>query len=177
MSGTISAMQSPTRVPVQLIDASTFGPLIEQARRSPRRRTNFNFHASFAENPNRFLNILAVGTYVRPHRHLLPPKPESFLILEGKLALFTFDDAGRTPPPTILGHNKILGVDIAPGVWHSLVVLSPHAVLFEVKPGPYDPGSDKDFAPWAPPEDGPAAAAYVAKLVGIVEQNLSDSRP
>jgi hypothetical protein len=34
-------------------------------------------------------------------------------------------------------------------------------VLFEVKPGPYEPLNDKDFATWAPAEGDPAAAAFV----------------
>jgi cupin fold WbuC family metalloprotein len=55
---------------------------------------NYNFHQSAEENPHRFLNVLLKGTYVRPHRHLTPPKAESFLILEGVIEVFLFDDAG-----------------------------------------------------------------------------------
>jgi cupin fold WbuC family metalloprotein len=157
--------------PLQLIEASAFGALIEKARLSPRLRTNFNFHPSLEDNPHRFLNVLIEGTYVRPHRHLNPPKSESFLILEGELALFTFDDSGRVLTTTVLGRKAILGADIAPGVWHTLVVLSPHAVIFEVKPGPYDASTDKEFAPWALlPEGDPRAAGYVAELIGVVKR-------
>lgn len=37
-------------------------------------------------------------------------------------------------------------------------------MIFEVKPGPYDPASDKDFATWAPPEYSPPAPAYLAEI-------------
>jgi cupin fold WbuC family metalloprotein len=161
---------SAMRSPVQVIEASAFSALVEEARRSPRLRTNFNYHGSPEDNPQRFLNILVEGTYIRPHRHLNPPKSESFLILEGELALLTFDDSGRVLTTTVLGRKMVLGVDIIPGTWHTLAVLSPHAVIFEVKPGPYQAITDKDFAPWAPPEGHPEVASYVAKLTEAVKQ-------
>jgi cupin fold WbuC family metalloprotein len=102
--------------------------------------------------------VLIEGAYVGPHRHLKPPKSESFLILEGELALLAFDDSGGVLTTTVLGRKAVPGADIAAGIWHTLVVVSPHAVIFEVKPGPYDPISDKDFAAWAPPEGDPGTA-------------------
>jgi cupin fold WbuC family metalloprotein len=104
------------------------------------------------------------GTYIAPHRHSDPPKAEAFLALEGELAFFTFDDSGRIATAHVLGRDAI-GIDIQPGVWHTLAVLTPHAVCYEVKPGPYSPAKDKDFAPWAPREGDPEAAAYLERLV------------
>src|ERR1044071_3935843 len=88
---------------VQLLDESLFDRLIERARQSPRLRTNHNFHASMDDNPHRFLNVMLRGTYITPHRHLDPPKSESFLALEGELAFFTFHDDGRVAATHILG--------------------------------------------------------------------------
>jgi hypothetical protein len=42
-----------------------------------------------------------------------------FLVLEGELAFFTFDDAGQITDTLLLGRHA-LGVDIQPGVWHSM---------------------------------------------------------
>ena len=56
-------------------------------------------------------------------------------------------------------------IDLPPGVWHTLAALSPHAVCYEVKPGPYLPANDKAFAPWAPREGEPGAPAYLASLL------------
>lgn len=150
---------------VQLLDAALFARLVERARTSPRLRTNHNFHATMEENPHRFLNVMVRGTYIAPHRHLDPPKSEAFIVLEGEVAFFTFDDAGRIVGRHILGRD-VTGIDAQPGVWHTLAVLSPHAVCYEVKPGPYSAADDKDFAPWAPREGEPGVAAYLEWLLG-----------
>lgn len=158
-----------TTRPVQLITTDLFARVLEEARHSPRRRKNFNFHPSLDDNPHRFLNVMLRGTYIAPHRHLDPPKSESFLVLEGRIAFFLFDDAGNPEHRFVLGASgPALGIDIPPGVWHTLAVLSPHAVCFEVKPGPYSPASDKEFAPWSPREGDPGAAAYLEALVTSV---------
>lgn len=149
---------------VQLLDSGLMARLVEQARKSPRLRTNYNFHASMEENPHRFLNVMVKGTYFTPHRHLDPPKSEGFLVLKGEVALFTFDDGGRVTAKHVLGRDA-LGIDIQPGVWHTLVVLSDSAVCYEVKPGPYTAATDKEFAPWAPREGEPGAREYVERLL------------
>lgn len=149
---------------IQLLDTALFDSLIERARRSPRLRTNHNFHASMEDNPHRFLNAMIRGTYIAPHRHLDPPKAESFLVLQGEIALFTFDDAGRIASTHVLGRD-VLGVDLVPGVWHTMTPLTPHAICYEVKPGPYLANNDKDFAPWAPREGDPNVRAYLEALV------------
>ena len=107
------------------------------------------------------------GTFIAPHRHRDPPKSESFLVLEGELAFFTFDDAGQVTNTLILGRDA-LGVGIQPGVWHSMPVLTDHVVCFEVKPGPYSAARDKGFAPWAPREGDPTAGAYLDMLASSV---------
>src|SRR2546427_2873188 len=101
----------------QVLDSELFARLIERARDSPRRRTNHNFHASMEENPHRFLNVMLKGTYITPHRHADPPKTEGFVVLQGEVATFIFDDAGNVVETHILGRDAI-GIDIQAGVWH-----------------------------------------------------------
>jgi cupin fold WbuC family metalloprotein len=154
---------------IHLIDAKLFSRVLEQAAASPRRRMNFNFHPSLDDNPHRFLNVMLCGTYIQPHRHLDPPKAESFLVLEGEAALFIFDEHGSIERRHTLGpHAEAFGIDIPPGVWHSLAVLSDHVVCFEVKPGPYTKVSDKEFAEWAPREGDPEAGPYLESLLSKV---------
>lgn len=153
--------------PYQLLGSALFKRLLDQARQSPRLRTNQNFHTSADDNPQRFLNVLLRGTYVQPHRHLDPPKAESFLVLDGEVAFVMFDDAGKITAVQVLGRDPI-GIDAQPGVWHTLVVVTPHAICYEVKPGPYSAATDKEFAPWAPREGDPGAAAYLESLVSAV---------
>ena len=160
---------------MQVIDSALFQSLIERARRSPRLRTNHNFHTSMEDNPHRFLNVMVRGTYIAPHRHRDPPKSESFLVLEGELAFFTFDGAGQITGTVILGRDAV-GVDIQPGVWHTIAVLSDHVVCFEVKPGPYSVATDKDFAPWAPRQGDQAATVYLEALVSTVGAAVRPAR-
>jgi len=155
--------------PVQLITQTLLDETLAKARKSPRLRMNHNFHASPDSNPHRFLNAICRGSYCPPHRHVTPPKPESFLLLSGRLAFLMFDDSGAITACHRLGENGLFGVDVAPGLWHSIVALSDAAVCYEVKPGPYEPVADKDFAPFAPRENTPGASAYLRKLEEWVE--------
>jgi cupin fold WbuC family metalloprotein len=153
---------------VQTLGPTLFQELIERARRSPRLRVNHNFHGSMEENPHRFLNVMVKGTYVAPHRHLDPPKAESFVVLDGEVAFFIFDDAGHVVRTEVVGRDPI-GIDLQPGVWHTLTPVSAHAVCYEVKPGPYSAANDKDFAVWAPREGDPGAPAYLASLLSTLK--------
>jgi cupin fold WbuC family metalloprotein len=155
---------------IELIGGALFEELLEEATRSPRRRKNHNFHRTLLENPSRLLNLLLEGSYITPHRHRDPPKAEAFLVLRGRLAFWLFDDEGRTTTRVVLGEGEpSIGIDVRPGVWHGLAALSSHALLYEVKPGPYDAATDKEFAPWAPREGDVESAAYLSKLLeGLV---------
>jgi cupin fold WbuC family metalloprotein len=153
---------------IQILNRALLDDLIERAHRSSRLRVNHNFHASTEDNPHRFLNVMLKGTYVAPHRHLDPPKAESFLVLEGEVAFFIFDDSGNVVRTEVVGRDPI-GIDLPPGVWHTLTPLSEHAVCYEVKPGPYSVATDKEFASWAPREGDPAAAAYLESLLAIIK--------
>lgn len=156
---------------VQLITDELVASVIEQARLSPRRRMNYNFHGSAGENPHRFLNVFLEGSYVRPHRHRSVPKAESFIVLRGHMAAFVFDDRGEVlerhtlGPGSYRGEPAAQGIDLAPGLWHTVAALSPIAVCYEVKPGPWDPATDKEFALWAPEEGSPESAKYLRNLL------------
>jgi cupin fold WbuC family metalloprotein len=149
---------------VQLISQQLIAALTETAKGAPRRRTNHNFHKTLDENPNRFLNVMLRGSYFTPHRHANPPKPESFLVLKGGVVCVIFDNAGTIAETHHLGEGGSYGVDVAAGVWHTIVVLSETAVCYEVKPGPYVMATDKEFAPWAPKEGDPGCSAYLEEL-------------
>jgi cupin fold WbuC family metalloprotein len=165
--------------PVQLLTDSLIESVVEQAKRSPRLRMNHNFHTSPEDNPHRFLNVFTYGTYVTPHRHKNPPKAESFIVLDGYVAIFLFKDDGTLDdtlilgsgplpeklPATAVGKSVARGIDLAPGIWHGIAALTSHAVCYEVKPGPWDPLTDKELAPWAPSEGSPTASEYLGELL------------
>ena len=153
---------------IKTLNKALFQDLIERAQRSARLRINHNFHESMEDNPHRFLNVMVKGTYVAPHRHLDPPKAESFVVLDGEVAFFVFDDAGNVVRTEIVGGDPI-GIDLPSGVWHTLSPVSEHAVCYEVKPGPYSAQTDKEFAPWAPREGEPGVTAYLERLVSAIK--------
>ncbi len=150
----------------QWITTALITSLRERAASLPRLRTNHNFHSGPADNPHRFLNVMMRGTYCQPHRHVTPPKAESWILLEGSVRFFTFDDTGAiTSARDLVANSPIFGIDLAAGEWHTLGVTSDCAVIYEVKPGPWDPATDKDFAAWAPPEGAPEVAGYLQALL------------
>jgi cupin fold WbuC family metalloprotein len=163
--------------PIQIISGNLLDELTVRARASSRQRTNHNFHQTFEENPNRFLNVMVCGTYVTPHRHTTPPKSESFVVLRGQLLFITFDDKGGFQSVTRLSPDENPGIDIAAGIWHSIIVESETAICFEVKPGPYAPASDKDFAPWAPREGEAGCEAYTEEVYARALKHITSNSP
>ena len=153
----------------KLISGALFDTVAAQASASPRLRMNHNFHSGAADNPHRFLNVLLRGTYIRPHRHSAPPKSESFIVLEGMADVILFDDRGAVTARYPLGaespEGRLWGVDISPGVWHTILARTARVVCFEVKPGPWIPSTDKEFAAWAPAENNPDAAGWCQALL------------
>jgi cupin fold WbuC family metalloprotein len=153
----------------KLISAELFEGIAELAAASPRRRMNHNLHDAAGDNPHRFLNVLLRGTYIRPHRHVTPPKSETFLVLEGIADAILFDDRGAITARHSLGAEgplgRLWGIDLPEGVWHTVLPRTARAVCFEVKPGPWDLSTDKEFAPWAPEEGSPLVEEYCRKLL------------
>ena len=153
------------------LDAGLVEATLARARQSPRRRANHCFHAP-GDRLQRMVNAALRGSYFQPHLHRDPDKLEIFTILAGRVLVFIFDDAGKPSDVALLsaqpeaGGNAASQVEIPPGAWHTLAVLSEEAVLYEVIDGYFDPATHKRFAPWAPSEaDVEGAQAYLAGLI------------
>jgi cupin fold WbuC family metalloprotein len=158
-----------------LIDFETADRIYEEAKSSIRKRKNYNFHSSYDEPLQRFLNVFVKGSYVRPHRHLEPPKAEVVMVLEGQMGFFIFDDHGTVRKSVVLGlgpyrsGSPIWGIDVVAGNWHSAIALTERAVCFEAKSGPYSQTTDKEFASWAPAEQDPKVEGYLLSLLKFVD--------
>ena len=149
---------------IKIIDGKLLDDTSDKARQSPRLRMNHNLH-ELEDRVQRMLNAIEPGSYIRPHRHLDPDKTELFLILKGIGAVITFSDTGETKDIVIMGKRYgTMGVEIPPGVWHTVVSLESGTVFMEIKDGPYTASTDKDFAPWAPNPEDEEAKVYLKEL-------------
>jgi len=150
---------------ITLIDQALLDEVCAEAAASPRRRRNRNFHPRDDHPGHRLLNALQADTYIPPHRHLDPNKDETYVVLRGRLGLVEFDDSGQVLRRLTVGSGgDVLGVDVAHGTWHTAVALENNTVFLEAKAGPYLPLTEAERAPWAPAENSPDAAAYLATL-------------
>ncbi|WP_448518539.1 WbuC family cupin fold metalloprotein [Rhodoflexus sp.] len=152
------------------IDKKLLNELSRQARAAPRLRMNHNFHTSLSDPINRMLNAMEPGTYIRPHKHENPDKREAFIILSGKVAVITFDTKGTPQQCSILtAGGDCLGVEIPAGTYHTLLVMESGTVCYELKDGPYDAATDKQFAPWSPAEGSSECISYLNTLADWVQ--------
>ncbi len=163
---------------VQTINQELLDTLLAQAHAVPRLRTIHCLHEGDWEHCHRMLNALAVGTYVRPHRHGDQHQSEGFIVLRGKLAILIFDAAGQfdAAQSCVLSlASGNVGMNIKPGIWHTLVALE-DSVIYEVKGHPtggFVAERDKDFAPWSPAEGDDAAPAYLRELALLARQLIA----
>lgn len=151
---------------MKIIDKQLLDRTTEAAKVSPRLRMNYNFHDDTNDPLNRLINAIEPDSYIRPHRHLNPDKEEIFLLLRGKAVFFVFNEEGTIIEKLLLAPDDgTYGAEIAAGIWHSLLVLEPGTVVYEVKRGPFAPLSPENLAPWSPPaEDPEAVERYMEKL-------------
>ena len=148
----------------QTIDADLLDSLSESAQSCPRLRSHLNLHDSLGDAFQRMVVAIEPSSYIRPHRHMLTPKPELLVCLRGRIGVIIFDDDGVPEQViTLTPSGPVHGCDVAAGAWHTIVCLEPHSAFLEAKPGPYVPFEPDDFAPWAP-EEGPQSGPYAEQL-------------
>ncbi|PSS58167.1 WbuC family cupin fold metalloprotein [Pseudomonas sp. BBP2017] len=144
------------------LDQALFADLAAKAAASPRSRQHHNFH-EMEEPCHRMAVGLQPATYIPPHRHLSADKAECLIVLRGKLGLLIFDEQGAVVDKRVMqAGGDCLGVDLAPGTFHGLVVLEADSMMFECKSGPYRPVGEGELASWAPREGEPGVADYQA---------------
>ena len=141
----------------QLIYEALIQDLHSKAVQNDRKRTNYDLRTSSEDTSQRMLNVLEPGTKVAIHRHL--KTSETAVCLEGCIDWIFYEelpnvDAGRpihdgeyTQDEScfaevarfrICPKEKKYGIQIPPGVWHSIEVYEP-STIFEAKDGAYCP--------------------------------------
>lgn len=151
-------------LPIKRLTEELLNTIVLDARRCPRQRQNYNFHEP-SDKVQRFLNVLQPGTYVHPHRHQRPPQVngfEFFLVIQGEVGLIIFDESAQTlHTERISANGATRGIELSQGLYHTLVALVPDTVILELKEGPYNPSTDKEFLDGFPAEGTPAAGQMV----------------
>ena len=126
-----------------LIDKKLLDEVTERARASERLRMNYNLHDSLEAKAQRLLNALEPGTLLPIHRHR--HTAETYIVLRGCIkVLFYNDEKLLTDVFLVRPDEKVYGVHIPAGQWHTLEVLERDTVIFEVKDGPYAPLGEED---------------------------------
>ncbi len=148
---------------MKLINSDLIDQMLIEAAGTKRLRTNFNLHDSPEDAVQRYLIASRKDSYFRPHRH--PLQAETALILRGTFDFIVFDEIGNiTERHTLSPTASMIGFEIDANQWHCWLPLSDDGCFFEVKPGPYNPATAAEFAPWAPEEDSSEVADFVARL-------------
>ncbi|MBI3446003.1 MAG: WbuC family cupin fold metalloprotein [Magnetospirillum sp.] len=135
---------------MRTIHARELADLVAEAQARPRLRMNLNLHAVPEDPVQRMVIAFEPGTYIRPHRH--PHQFETFILLSGRASLLSFAPDGRVVQRVELSDSAVRVVEIPAGTWHALVSHASDTLVVEIKPGPYLPTGEADFAHWAPPE-------------------------
>jgi cupin fold WbuC family metalloprotein len=145
-----------------VIDHKILTDLSKTAQSLPRLRKNHNIHPQLDDPVQRLYNAMEPHTYVRPHRHPGENRWEFFQIVSGNAAVLTFDQHGMIQEKIVLSQSgPNVAIEIPGNEWHTIVSLQGGTVLLEIKQGPYQPLSDKDFAPWAPEEGANNVETFV----------------
>lgn len=120
--------------------------LHSDAKKNSRLRMNYNIHESLDEDIHKLLNSLQPGTKMPIHRHLHPPKKETFVLLQGSLEILKYSDDQTIVERYIMSReNGNILCEIMPDEWHSFTVLEPNTLVLEIKKGPYLPCADIDL--------------------------------
>ena len=132
-----------------LIDENLLDKVTEQAKGSERLRMNYNLHDSLEAKAQRLLNALEPGTVLPVHRHR--HTAETYIVLRGCIkVLFYNDDGVLTDEFRVHPDEKVYGIHIPAGQWHTVDVLQTGTVILEVKDGPYAPLQPEDILMPAP---------------------------
>jgi len=148
------------------IDHHFLKKFFEKATNSPRQRINHNFHESYNDLVQRFLNVLELGTYIQPHKHIKEEKFEVVIILKGRALVAEYNDDGDIVDHIILDSKKgEYAVELTSKTWHSMIALKEDTVLYEIKQGPFVEEDEKLFASWAPKEGDEEVKNYIEGIL------------
>ena len=119
--------------------------LTEQAKASPRLRTNLDLRNSAEDQSQRMLNAIEPGSPLPIHRH--QKSSETVVCLRGRLVEEYYDELERicTERIELSPNGPVVALNIPAGQWHTVQALESGTVILEMKNGKYEPLSDVDI--------------------------------
>jgi cupin fold WbuC family metalloprotein len=148
---------------IPTINSSELKEGVEKANASERRRFPKILHNP-GDEFNRVINFMMKDSYMQPHLHPGVEKIEKIYILEGRIAVFFFNDIGEIIKITILEKGGIEMIAVPAFTWHTYAILTEYAITYETMMGKYDPQTWKDFFTIAPPENTEESIDFLKKL-------------
>ena len=155
---------------LDILTGENLKDLAKRALKSTRRRQHLNVHRSYDEKCQILFNVIEPDSYIRPHRHLVDSKLETLIAFYGEFYFVNFDEVGKIKKKIYLSSRYRncsgtgIGLRIYPNEWHTVYSISSGATLLEVKAGPFDPNIAKEYASWAPEENGKLSKLYLKEL-------------
>lgn len=130
-----------------IIDKRYIALLKELAQNDVSRKCTMCLHNDIREHVHEMINVYPENLYVRPHSH--PFKTETKILIEGKLLVLLFNNAGEIMKSFVMERDGIFTFRLDKGVIHTNIPLT-DVVFHEVISGPYKGKDDSVFPQWAP---------------------------
>ncbi|MBW2975675.1 WbuC family cupin fold metalloprotein [Candidatus Woesearchaeota archaeon] len=147
-----------------MIDKETISQLVEESKRNSGCDIRISLHKDPSEEFHNMIILQNKGNYYRPHKH--KNKVEAYQIIEGRMAVFIFDDKGSVKECAILSPEKNFIYRIPSNTWHLSIPLTEYVIFNESKPGPFLGEEDNISADWAPDNSNPEEGKkYFAMLL------------
>ncbi len=161
------------------LPARVDGKLIEELKKIIYTLKDKNLRLCLHDNPQDLFQGMIIlersGKYYRPHKHL--EKGESFHIIEGRMAVFTFDDAGKVVDSCILEQGGTIIYRVAVNSCHAVLPITDLVVYHETKPGPFLGQEDSIFPEWSVEEsDKDGVDKYKQSLLSILKIKLPQGK-
>ncbi|MBU0481261.1 MAG: WbuC family cupin fold metalloprotein [Proteobacteria bacterium] len=145
-----------------VVDQTMVEEIKQRALSDPRGRFRLCLHHRPSDGVQQMIIACTPRSYSAPHRH--PGRVLSYQMIEGRLSVVLFDDNGRVEQVFRLGGDGPFCLWLGASQWYMPLAETETAVFCEVLQGPNADDQAVEWAPWAPEEGGPEAAAYLRKL-------------
>jgi cupin fold WbuC family metalloprotein len=137
--------------------------LKQAAQGTRRKRVRLCAHRGIEDQLHEMLIIHERSAYVRPHRHL--GKAESFHLIEGRVDVVFFDEAGGIRDVAPMGGDSgLFYYRISDPQFHTLLIRSDYVVFHESTSGPFL-REQTEFASWSPADDNERGQADFLRRV------------